>query len=124
MTNIVDFEGRGEFFRVGKPEPFGHRLAVEIDGQRLVPVPILRLANELIVDVPANFFGSPEEPVTMEIVGEPEGRFPRFSFGDVFLSRLRRTVISDLLTIVTEPFCVPDYIIAFNSEEEKKSKLK
>ena len=35
-----------------------------------------------------------------------------------------RTVISDLLTIVTEPFCVPDYIIAFNSEEEKKSKLK
>src|ERR1051326_6925813 len=75
--HVIEAEGGGQIGVVRHAEPIRHRLAVENEIQRLVPMGVLDRMNESSVDIPSQFVGGPLESKDMEIFGETRRCLPK-----------------------------------------------
>ena len=69
-AHVLDAKGRRQIGIDRHAEPIRHRLAVENQIKRLVPVGVLHGMNELPVHVPAQLVMAPIKTIDMELLGE------------------------------------------------------
>ena len=104
-ADVFDAVRRGQVGVFGQAEPVGHCLAVEIQGEGLIPVGVFDPANEYAVEIPFDLLGVPFEGVCVVVVGEVGGGCPDSALRPVLILGGGSKDVQVHIVFLLEPWC-------------------